>query len=90
VAAGVVSNAADLCQRDPQLKERGFWPAVAFPEGGETQLSNVPFRLSATPASVRHCAPEVDEDRDFVLEKVLGLDRAEREALLAAQAIWPD
>ncbi|HZY58866.1 MAG TPA: CoA transferase [Candidatus Binataceae bacterium] len=90
VAAAVVSNAEDLCARDPQLKERGFWPAVDLPEGGQTHLSNVPFRLSETPASVRHCAPEVDEDRDFVLEKVLGLSPAEREALLAAQAIYAD
>jgi len=90
VAAGVVSNAADLCARDPQLKERGFWPAVDIPEGGQTHLSSVPFRLSETPAPMRHCAPEIDEDRNFVLEKVLGLDRAEREALLAAQAIWAD
>ncbi len=90
VAAGVVSNAEDLCARDPQLKERGFWPAVDIPEGGQTHLSSVPFRLSETPAPVRRCAPEIDEDRDFVLEKVLGLDRAERDALLAAQAIWAD
>jgi benzylsuccinate CoA-transferase BbsF subunit len=90
VAAAVVSNAADLCARDPQLKERGFWPAVDLPEGGQTHLSNVPFRLSETPASVRHCAPEVDQDRDWVLAKVLGISPAEREALLAAQAIYAD
>ena len=32
IAAGVVENGIDLCARDPQLKERGFWPAVSTPK----------------------------------------------------------
>lgn len=90
VAAAVVSNAEDLCVRDPQLKARGLWPAVDIPEGGQTHLSNVPFKLSETPGSVRRIAPEVNEDREYVLGTVLGLDAAEREALLRAEAIWSD
>ncbi|HEY2104540.1 MAG TPA: CoA transferase [Candidatus Binataceae bacterium] len=90
VAAAVVSNAEDLCVRDPQLKARNFWPAVDLPGGGQTHLSNVPFQLSETPGSVRRCAPEVDQDRDWVLGTVLGLDRAEQAALLAAGAIYAD
>ena len=90
VAAAVVSNAEDLCVRDPQLKSRGFWPAVDIPEGGQTHLSNVPFKLSETPGSVRHGAPEVNENRDYILDTVLGLDAAERDALLKTEAIWPD
>jgi crotonobetainyl-CoA:carnitine CoA-transferase CaiB-like acyl-CoA transferase len=89
VAAAVVFNGEDLCARDPQLKERGFWPAVDLPEGGQTHLSNVPFKLSDTPASIRHCAPEVDQDRDDILGSVLGLDRAAQEALIEAGALWP-
>lgn len=90
IAAAVVSNAEDLCARDPQLKARGFWPAVDLPDGSQTHFSSVPFRLSDTPGSVRHPAPEIDQDRDWVLSNVLGLDRAEREALLTAGAIYPD
>ncbi len=90
VAAAVVSNAEDLCVRDPQLESRGFWPAVDIPEGGQTHLSNVPFKLSETPGSVRHGAPEVNENRDYILDTVLGLDAAERDALLKTEAIWPD
>jgi crotonobetainyl-CoA:carnitine CoA-transferase CaiB-like acyl-CoA transferase len=89
VAAAVVSNAEDLCVRDPQLAAREFWPAVSLPEGGQTHLSGIPFRLSATPASIRRWAPEINEDRDYVLGTLLGLGRAEQEALLEAQAVWP-
>jgi crotonobetainyl-CoA:carnitine CoA-transferase CaiB-like acyl-CoA transferase len=90
VAAGVVSNAEDLCVRDPQLKARNFWPAVDLSGGGQTHLSNVPFQLSETPGSVRRPAPEVDQDRDWVLSTVLGFDQAERAALLTAGAIYSD
>jgi len=90
VAAAVVSNAEDLCKRDPQLAARNFWPAVGLPGVGQTHFSNVPFRLSETSGSVRFPAPETDQDRDWVLVNVLGLERGEREALLAAGAIYPD
>ena len=90
VAAAVVSNARDLCVRDPQLAARGFWPAVDLPEGGQTHLSSVPFRVSETPDPEWRPAPEVDQDRDWILKTVLGLDPAERAALLKSGAIYPD
>lgn len=88
VAAGVVSNGADLCERDPQLKERGFWPSVTLPDGTTTQFPGVPFKLSAAPPRAPHCAPEIGDDNDYVLGELLGLSRAEREALAAAGAVW--
>jgi crotonobetainyl-CoA:carnitine CoA-transferase CaiB-like acyl-CoA transferase len=88
VAAGVVLNGADLCDRDPQLKERGFFAAVKLPEGGVTHVPGVPMRLSATPGSIRTPAPEVGEDNDCVLGKLLNLSRAERDELIAHGAIW--
>ena len=50
VAAGVVLNGADLCERDPQLAERGFLAPVKLPDNTTTQVTGVPMRLSATPA----------------------------------------
>jgi benzylsuccinate CoA-transferase BbsF subunit len=90
IAAAVVSNAEDLCLRDPQLKARNFWPAVDLPDGAKTHLSGVPFRLSDTPPSAARRAPETDEDRDWVLGSVLGLDSKQRDALLSAGAIYQD
>jgi benzylsuccinate CoA-transferase BbsF subunit len=89
VAAGVVSNGADLCARDPQLKERGFWPALEHPGGSPSQVTGLPFKLSATPGSVRTIAPDVGEDNDFVLGELLGIGAAERERLIAEGTVWP-
>ncbi len=88
IAAGVVSNGADLCARDPHLQARGFWPSLKLPEGSETRTSGAPFRLSATLTAVPRCAPEIGDDNDYVLGTLLGLSRAEQEALAAAGAVW--
>ncbi len=88
VAAGVVLNGADLCARDPQLRERGFFAPVKLPGGGLTHVPGVPMRLSATPGSIRTPAPEVGEDNDYVLGQLLKLSRAERDELIAQGAVW--
>lgn len=89
VAAGVVSNGADLCARDPQLRERGFWPGAKLAGGSLSQVTGVPFRLSGGSGSVRTVAPEVGENNDYVLGDLLGLSRAEREEMIASGAVWP-
>ncbi len=90
IAAAVVSNAADLCTRDPQLGARNFWPATGLPGGGSLNLTGIPFRLSETQSVAPRCAPEIDQDRDWVLNEVLGLDRSAQQALLEAGAIHPE
>ncbi len=89
VAAGVVANGVDLCARDPQLRERGFWPGVQHPDGAPSQVSGVPFKLSGGSGSPRTIAPEAGENNDYVLGDILGLGRAERERLIAEGAVWP-
>lgn len=88
VAAGVVLNGADLCDGDPQLKERGFYAEVNLPEGGTTRVPGVPMKLSATPGSIRAATPLVGEDNEYILGELLGLSRAERVALAADGVIW--
>ncbi len=90
IAAAVVSNAEDLCKRDEQLKARNFWPTINLPDGGQINLTGIPFQLSETPGALRRPAPEIDQDRDWVLSEVLGLGQSERQALLAAGAIYTD
>ena len=67
IAAGVVENGVDLCARDPQLKERGFWPEVSTRKGVATHVTGIPFKLSGGSGEVRTIAPEVGEDFDYVL-----------------------
>jgi crotonobetainyl-CoA:carnitine CoA-transferase CaiB-like acyl-CoA transferase len=89
VPAGVVSNGADICERDRQLKARGFWPAVARADGSPSQVSGVPFRLSGGSGSVRTIAPDVGENNDYILGELLGMSPAKREELIAAGVVWP-
>jgi benzylsuccinate CoA-transferase BbsF subunit len=89
VTSGLVSNAEDCCARDPQLKARGFWPAISLPEGSQTQVCGIPFKLSANPVQVRHCAPIAGESNDYVFGELLGLSRAERDQLIDRKILWP-
>jgi len=89
IAAGVVQNGIDICARDPQLKERGFWPTVATTKGATTQVTGIPFKLSGTSGQVRTIAPEVGENTDYVLGELLGLTRTDQESLIAEGAVWP-
>ena len=89
IAAGLVQNGIDICVRDPQLKERGFWPTVSTAKGATTQVTGIPFKLSGVSGQVRTIAPEVGENNDHVLGELLGLTRAEQESLIAEGAVWP-
>ncbi|MDB5108508.1 MAG: frc 9 [Candidatus Binatus sp.] len=93
VAAGLVENGVDLCARDPQLKERGFWPAVTSSRGATTHVTGIPFKLTGgteqVSGQVRSIAPEVGENTDYVLGEMLGIGREERESLIADGAVWP-
>jgi crotonobetainyl-CoA:carnitine CoA-transferase CaiB-like acyl-CoA transferase len=89
IAAGVVENGVDLCARDPQLKERGFWPEVSTKKGVTTHVTGIPFKLSEGSGEVRTIAPEVGEDFDYVLGELLGIRKAERDELVAEGAVWP-
>jgi crotonobetainyl-CoA:carnitine CoA-transferase CaiB-like acyl-CoA transferase len=88
IAAGVVENGIDLCERDPQLQERGFWPAVSTAKGPPTQVTGIPFKLSGGSGKVSSIAPEVGEDFDYVLGELLGLGKAARDELVAEGAVW--
>ncbi len=89
VAAGVVANGADLCARDPQLQVREFWGAPPLPDGTATHVTGIPMRLSATPGAIHSPAPLIGEANDYVLGDLLGLSRADRDALIEERAIWP-
>jgi crotonobetainyl-CoA:carnitine CoA-transferase CaiB-like acyl-CoA transferase len=89
IAAGVVSNGADICARDPQLKARNFWGTVTLPDGTATHVTGIPMKMSATPGMIRTPSPEIGSANDYVIGELLGYSAAEREALIAEKAIWP-
>jgi len=84
LAAAVVSDAEDLCARDPQLRYRGFWCRVGSEDAAGTGMAFVDgsaARLSETPAVIRTRAPLLGEHSDTVLTELLGLTPAELLAL---------
>jgi crotonobetainyl-CoA:carnitine CoA-transferase CaiB-like acyl-CoA transferase len=89
VAAGVVANGADMCDRDPHLRARNFWGTVPLPDGATTHVTGIPMKLSATPGAIRTPSPVIGEANDYVLGELLGISRAERDALIEERAIWP-
>ncbi|HVN63189.1 MAG TPA: CoA transferase [Candidatus Binataceae bacterium] len=89
IAAGVVENGIDMCARDPQFAARGFWPSVENKaKGTSTNVTGIPFKLSATPGRVRTIAPDVGENLDYVLGELLGIGKADRDTLIKEGVVW--
>ncbi|HXQ44549.1 MAG TPA: CoA transferase [Acidimicrobiales bacterium] len=77
VPAGVVQDAADRLERDPQLAARGHFTALSNAEVGPLPLEGVPFRMSATSPRtggfLDRGPPCLGEDTDAVLEDLLAM-----------------
>jgi crotonobetainyl-CoA:carnitine CoA-transferase CaiB-like acyl-CoA transferase len=85
IPASPVQNAADRCERDPQLKERGYFVPLPQSEIGTWPVENFPAKFQKTPISVGgppgRAAPLIGEDNDYVYRDVLGLTLEEIAAL---------
>jgi len=77
VPAGIVADALDLCERDPQLAARGYWESVTTAEGKTVTFDGVASRLTATPGRVREPGPLLGEHGERVLADLLGCDSSE-------------
>ena len=75
VVAGLVADAEDLCDRDPQLRDRQYWATVETPEGDREEFDGPPFRLSERSGYVAAAGPLLGEHTDAVLSRVLRLSR---------------
>jgi crotonobetainyl-CoA:carnitine CoA-transferase CaiB-like acyl-CoA transferase len=85
VPAGVVQDARDRVERDPQLRARGYFVPLINGETGEVVAEAPPFRFSASAAHaggrIRRGPPCIGEDNGYVLGGLLGLDAEEIAAL---------
>lgn len=85
VPAGVVQSFADLVMEDPQLRHRRHFVRLDHPEMGRSIYSTPPFRLGAmTTPPVRTPAPLLGQHTREVAARLLGLDDAAVENLIAA------
>ena len=77
VAAGVVQSGADLKDKDPQLKERGFFRSVPDADGTPRTIEGGPYKLSRTPGGAIRGSPEFGAHETYVLRDVLGMSDEE-------------
>jgi benzylsuccinate CoA-transferase BbsF subunit len=86
VPAGIVNDAADLIDRDPQLAHRGHWVRLDHAEMGPTIYNAPPYRFSQSQVELRAPAPLLGQHTIEVLKEVLGID-AEEGAKLIEQGV---
>ena len=73
VAASQVQHADDLLRDDTQLRARDHWVTLEHPVMGASVYDRTPYRLSATPGSLRTPAPLLGADSQAVCTQLLGL-----------------
>jgi len=81
VPAAVVQTAADRCERDQQLKERGYFVKLPHSEIGTWPIEGFPAKFGTMPVEVGGLpgrgAPIMGEDNDYVYGTLLGLTPGE-------------
>ncbi len=77
VAAGIVQNAQDLADRDPQVQFRECYSTLTHPEAGDVVCEQVTIKLSASPGRARVPGPGLGQHNEYVFREFLGLDEEE-------------
>ena len=80
IPCGPINNLAQVLS-EPQILAREMVVDVDVPVAGPTKVTGVPIKLSKTPGAVRTPPPTLGQYTDEVLETVLGMDEAQRNAL---------
>lgn len=77
VRAGVVQNAEDIVENDPQLLARSMWVHAEHPELGKCYFDGTPLKFSETPQRLRRAVPELGQDNDYIFGELLGMSQKE-------------
>ncbi len=86
VPSTAVYNVAEVFHQR-HLRERGFYVQMSHPDAGEYEAPGPPYRLSATPWSLRRPAPRLGEHNEEVLCGRLGLAKRELARLRQAGVV---
>ncbi|MFC1914345.1 CaiB/BaiF CoA transferase family protein [Chloroflexota bacterium] len=86
VPAGVVQEAEDIVEHDPQIKFRQFFRKLEHPVMGYMSHPDEPIKLSKTPANIS-TAPCIGQHNEYVFTTVLGMSDEEYVELLRSEAL---
>jgi benzylsuccinate CoA-transferase BbsF subunit len=88
IPAGMVEDAKDQVENDPQLKHRNFFWELERPEGEGTFLSppGAHFLLSKKPYELKR-PPALGEHNDYIFKELLGLSEEEVDQLIEERII---
>lgn len=89
VPAGVIQDAADVIERDPQLQYRHYFEELQQPMIGKCLHQKLPARLTRTPPQLRP-SPCLGEHNEYVCTKILGMGDEEFLKLLAEGVFGED
>jgi len=76
VPAGAVESSQDLIERDPQLRDRGYWQEIEHPEMGVTRFTSPPYLVDGERIELTR-PPLLGEHTEDVLSRVLGYSTTE-------------
>jgi crotonobetainyl-CoA:carnitine CoA-transferase CaiB-like acyl-CoA transferase len=72
---------------DPHVKAMGYLRRMPFPGAArDVPITETPFRLSATPGTIRSAAPQLGEHTEEILGEI-GYDAGEIAALRAREVV---
>ena len=80
ITAAKLNNGHDLLH-EPQLESRGYLQWLERDHVGLQPNASAPFRTDLEQIPIRHPAPTLGQDNDYVLEEILGLSADEVSAL---------
>ena len=86
IPCGRINSVAQALS-DPHTAAREMVRTVPHPTAGEIKMLGIPFRFSATPASIRRAPPTLGQHTEQVLRDLLELSDARIDALRAAGVI---
>jgi crotonobetainyl-CoA:carnitine CoA-transferase CaiB-like acyl-CoA transferase len=73
VPAGVVQNAQDLDERDPQIAHRGVFFELDHPVIGRAKFEGNPMQFSETVVDNWRSGPLLGEDNGYVFKEIVGI-----------------
>jgi benzylsuccinate CoA-transferase BbsF subunit len=87
IAAGVVATGEDVMDKDPHIRERGFFRELEYPEIGKFRTQAGPhFEMSKYTYDLK-LPPLLGEHNEYVFKEILGLPDKEYEELVAQEVI---